>query len=391
MRKINKISVAILFTFVFLYSGVAFSTTVIGGLVTDDSGAPVEGVRVAIDRLDDPLYPPGYHFTDSLGSFRENFYPLDMTSAGENFRIEVVSPEYYIAEPEFYEEFVDTGSVRLDFDFVVTIDTAIVYRVRVIGMDEHSVTSYDVAYRHIDSTIWESDSADSSGIIDLEFTDDGLYLFQATKEGHVVEPTIDTITLDLENLRQAVYFDFTRIYSLDYHIRVFGRDSLWNPISDFEIKYKIGSSPRWNVTYPGIHDYVDITPIHGTSVWIIPFKEGLQSIPDTIYTNLEYADAHQEHFVVFRDSFPAFVSEQSIPKEFAFAAYPNPFNSSITIEATNADNIVITDIAGRHITTLPGGVQTWQPAMEVPSGIYIILLKTPDTENIETQKILYIK
>jgi len=82
-------------------------------------------------------------------------------------------------------------------------------------------------------------------------------------------------------------------------------------------------------------------------------------------------------------------SSSFVSKEFSLSAYPNPFNSVISITAPEGVGIEIFDINGRSIATLPGGEQVWQPEPSVGSGIYLVRAKAGEKEF--TKRVVYLK
>jgi len=63
------------------------------------------------------------------------------------------------------------------------------------------------------------------------------------------------------------------------------------------------------------------------------------------------------------------------PADFELiSAYPNPFNSSITIQAPEGADISIYDALGRLITTLEEN--SWTPEQQIGTGIYLVRIQT---------------
>jgi len=103
-------------------------------------------------------------------------------------------------------------------------------------------------------------------------------------------------------------------------------------------------------------------------------------------------------FVVYDNS--------SLPGEFTFSAYPNPFNSAVRIkiegltgEKNENLDVGVFDITGRQIeymeVTLPeingdyGMDLTWRPERNIASGVYYIRVQT--AEKSVTEKVTYLK
>ncbi len=92
----------------------------------------------------------------------------------------------------------------------------------------------------------------------------------------------------------------------------------------------------------------------------------------------------------------------------ALSAYPNPFNSAVTISVgcrgliNQTPTVEIFDIAGRRVADIPvgdaymrpaGGTYaaptTWEPDVSVGSGIYLVRAKVGDKE--VTKRVVYLK
>ena len=116
--------------------------------------------------------------------------------------------------------------------------------------------------------------------------------------------------------------------------------------------------------------------------------------------------------------YEAKVEERSFPQEMNFIAYPNPFNSSISITAPNDAEIEIYDIGGRIVgsglcsrpsvnndktgayTDAPLQNATrafvWSPDENIPSGVYLVRarfdkLSDRDDLQIATKWIVFVK
>jgi len=76
------------------------------------------------------------------------------------------------------------------------------------------------------------------------------------------------------------------------------------------------------------------------------------------------------------------------PKDFMISAYPNPFNSAVSISAPEVAEIEVFDINGRPVAEFPGACQ-WQPTASVGSGVYLVRATIGD-ESV-TKRIVYLK
>ena len=82
------------------------------------------------------------------------------------------------------------------------------------------------------------------------------------------------------------------------------------------------------------------------------------------------------------------IEECKMPSREAIKAYPNPFNSEITIENPNNLDLDIYDIHGTHIANL-GKSNSWEPSENQCSGIFFIKSSTPGYHF--TRRIIYLK
>ncbi len=85
---------------------------------------------------------------------------------------------------------------------------------------------------------------------------------------------------------------------------------------------------------------------------------------------------------------------KELPKGISLKAYPNPFNSAVSLELPNdTESIEISDISGRIIhrhSDLDGRQKViWQPEQHISSGVY--LTRTIGTGDSNTAKIIYIR
>lgn len=66
------------------------------------------------------------------------------------------------------------------------------------------------------------------------------------------------------------------------------------------------------------------------------------------------------------------ISEDNLPETHNLKVFPNPFNSSVTIESAQKSAIEIFDVRGRLIDRLSAGERKWSPSPETPTGVYLI-------------------
>jgi hypothetical protein len=129
------------------------------------------------------------------------------------------------------------------------------------------------------------------------------------------------------------------------------------------------------------------------------------NINDTIHVvwyeyNIGSGDSCDIYYMKYTpDSSDIINTENEVPSSLALSAYPNPFNStlSINITAQEAGTIYITDILGRFVTELkyPEGLSilkwdaTYKNGKALPSGAYFIKNKGGGYKDV--LKVMYLK
>lgn len=88
--------------------------------------------------------------------------------------------------------------------------------------------------------------------------------------------------------------------------------------------------------------------------------------------------------------------ETKLPDDMTIRAYPNPFNSAVSIEFPASADIQIFDIRGKLVHKFDNNgfktgsrEVTWEPPMEVTSGVYFI--RATDGEKHAVSRLVYIK
>lgn len=130
------------------------------------------------------------------------------------------------------------------------------------------------------------------------------------------------------------------------------------------------------------------------------------------------------HMAYISYTSPLQVSEEALPGDVSLRAYPNPFNSAVSIAVdlpshrhwNSADlKIEIFDIAGRRLAAAEpvdavseksrndfserlssdnsssASVYVWRPEESLPSGVYLARVLFRDSDMAQTQRILYLK
>ncbi len=77
------------------------------------------------------------------------------------------------------------------------------------------------------------------------------------------------------------------------------------------------------------------------------------------------------------------------PLVHTISAYPNPFNSAVSVSAPEGAEVEIFDIQGRIVGELPGGETIWKPEPSIGSGIYLVQAKYENQEVLK--RIVYLK
>jgi len=82
------------------------------------------------------------------------------------------------------------------------------------------------------------------------------------------------------------------------------------------------------------------------------------------------------------------------PQNISLSAFPNPFNSSVTITTPAGAEIKIYDLLGNCVwsKTIPQSAQAklvWQPDERLPSGVYLV--KASCEGKCATRKLIYLK
>ena len=112
-------------------------------------------------------------------------------------------------------------------------------------------------------------------------------------------------------------------------------------------------------------------------------------------------DGDDEYIVVTPDSFRIFEFEittgidegiVSLPDKTSISVYPNPFNSSVRIDAPAGSTIEIYNIKGEKIAVIPAdksGLHQWTPDKPIGSGVYLICSKVGSKSL--TERVVYLK
>jgi len=97
--------------------------------------------------------------------------------------------------------------------------------------------------------------------------------------------------------------------------------------------------------------------------------------------------------------------EETKPDDYSISIYPNPFNSSVTVEALSNSEIEIYDLTGRRVVKLEQNQQKsadddhplrksqWVPDESVASGVYLVRINAPSgkKQNSIVRRVVYLK
>jgi len=129
------------------------------------------------------------------------------------------------------------------------------------------------------------------------------------------------------------------------------------------------------------------------SLYFLFAKDSFMIAPeDTVLYIDEYSPACSLSLIAELDS-TYDVVENDLPQKIALFAYPNPFNSSVSISAPTGSEVVIFDIRGNLVARLDIGEDlekpsaVWRPNRELPTGVYFMRCR----ETGEEHKLIYMK
>lgn len=107
---------------------------------------------------------------------------------------------------------------------------------------------------------------------------------------------------------------------------------------------------------------------------------------------MTYEETLLNHFAIRFTNISVDIAESSQPRQCAIKTYPNPFNSTISIDLpNNVDRIDIFNIKGDLIKQFPAHNHiSWHPNSSLDSGIYLLKARTQD-RTVVISKIIYLK
>ncbi len=82
--------------------------------------------------------------------------------------------------------------------------------------------------------------------------------------------------------------------------------------------------------------------------------------------------------------------KKSLPIDFNISAYPNPFNSSVSINVSSDANVEIYNLQGEKVSQILGNNSIWHPENGLETGIYLVRATTKDGRTA-TKKIVYMR
>ena len=162
---------------------------------------------------------------------------------------------------------------------------------------------------------------------------------------------------------------------------------------DHSTSYYLNTGFLLNEYYTGTHEYT--IP---TMVWAFDSVNSVlaewEISPPSIAERSAFQDGIAEIiYDAYSDGVPMTVINSEfadVPEKLEISAYPNPFNSALTIEKPYGAEIAILDLQGR-VVALPSaishGKSVWRPTEGTPSGVYLIRLEE-DGRSVSRQVLL---
>ncbi|MFP4459629.1 MAG: C10 family peptidase [Candidatus Zixiibacteriota bacterium] len=151
----------------------------------------------------------------------------------------------------------------------------------------------------------------------------------------------------------------------------------------------VNSSPSFHDGFKRLAEGSDGIDDGASNVELAIFDNLILIAPDYDLDNIARPEGTGYDIGAFEWTTTTNINENIKPLALDIKAYPNPFNSAITIDAPEIAKIVIYDVNGKFITKLPEGSNTWQPARNTKSGVYLIRINIDKTT--KDIKALYIK
>ena len=387
-------------------------TALVGGNVCYQSGEPVVGTDIFIVKVRDifamPCWPT---VTDSAGNY------CGLVSAGDTFGVgsSMYGTDYDF--PESYEFWFSPGDTSLIYNFIYAdSNTWPGYKVNVdvVDTNDERLAGALVQCRY-DSVgaPWLSlyTNETSWGINNVDFpVDSGRYLLRATVNGFSCTPEEDTVEMSEYNNWQNVRF----VFSSPYWIYAYAEDSIGAPVESLYVQWRkiAGGGSGWMWTGSDGYGVVQVMDSGSYFLGVSYGDPDMMIIPPCDTTQLTAsAPVDTVIFRIIPDT--TGIVENKLPDELGITAYPNPFNSAVTLEFCGVGAtyrspgqiaVEIYDIHGRLVyapspsAPLPKGeggsknrMRTfiWQPDESVTSGVYLVRARVGDQTTMK--RVVYLK
>lgn len=144
---------------------------------------------------------------------------------------------------------------------------------------------------------------------------------------------------------------------------------------DHSTDYYLNTAFLLDEYYTGVHEYTIPTLNWAFDTVATMLAEWELSVPSASERSAFQDTIASIIYDAYSSGTPMSVVKNEIPDKIEISAYPNPFNSALTICAPAQSQITIMDISGRKVVTLKTnqlGKATWNPSPEAASGIYFI-------------------
>jgi len=229
--------------------------------------------------------------------------------------------------------------------------------------------------------------------------DSGRYILRAEKGGLISVPLRDTV--ELSSSTPVAYAEF--VFSSPYWIYAYAEDSIGAPVESLYVQWRkiAGGGSGWMWTGSDGYGVVQVMDSGSYFLGVSYGDPDMMIIPPCDTTQLTAsAPIDTVIFRIIPDT--TGIAENKLPDELGITAYPNPFNSAVTLEFCGVGAtyrspgqiaVEIYDIHGRLVyapspsALLPKGeggsknrMRTfiWTPDETLPSGVYFIKAQIED-------------
>ncbi|MGC9315613.1 MAG: T9SS type A sorting domain-containing protein [bacterium] len=164
---------------------------------------------------------------------------------------------------------------------------------------------------------------------------------------------------------------------------------------DHGTEYYLNTGFLLDEYYTGIHEYT-IPTIEWAFDSVNSVLAEWETSPPSAAERSVFQDAIAEIiYDAYSDGVPMTVINSDfagVPEKLEISAYPNPFNSALTIEYSAGAEIAILDLTGRVVgvpSANSDGKCVWRPTEDIPSGVYFVRLEKG--KRSESRRVLFLK